>query len=160
MFTSVREFLKLTKYIDVKKLWIIPLAPNSKRPVSGYKWTENRITVNQAIQLLSRGYNIAFVSKKNGLCFIDIDNPKLLSKLHSPPTLVVKTPHGGYHLYYYNDLMLESNVFADGIEFRMHNAYVVGAGSCIDSKVYEIVYATKPAKISNVRLLNYDMLLQ
>ena len=149
MCTSVEEFKKLLKYVDTSKLWIVPLGKNSKRPVKGFNWTEQRITVRQAMQWLSKGNNIAIVAKANGLCFIDVDNLRLLHKLNIPPTLTVKTPHGGYHFYFYNNGITE-NVFGNGIELRMHNAYVVGVGSCVDGKVYRIIYACKPRSIGEV----------
>ena len=145
--TDVREFLKFLKYVDKSKLWLIPLGSNSKRPIKGFNWTDQRISIKQAIDWLKQGNNVAVVAKANGLCFIDVDNPDLVRHLKIPPTLTVRTPHGGYHYYFYN-CGITDNWFGL-VEYRMHNAYVVAPGSEIDGKVYRIVYACKPKMTFN-----------
>lgn len=123
----------------------IPIKPNSKEPIG--KWLQIRLSISECLSLIERGYNIGIVANKDGLCFVDVDNPNVVSKLKLEYTLVVKTPHGGYH-YYYRNCGIDRNRYLNGYELRCHNAYVLCPGSVVDDKTYSIVFMRKINTIS------------
>ena len=56
-----------------------------------------------------------------------------------PNTFTVQTPSGGYHFYYRVDRLVKCRVRVhEEIDIRGENGYVVGPGSCINGKFYEI----------------------
>lgn len=136
---------------------VFPLLPNSKRPaikdwptlatsdpdyVGGW-WKENP------------DYNIGIHTK--GMMVIDLD-PKhggldswaalvetgRLLEDEIPPTLTVRTPSGGLHLYFrlppgQQEVSNSVQKLGPGIDVRGKGGYVVAPGSTIDGKTYEVV---------------------
>jgi len=150
MFDRISEFREFCKYVEYRRLWLIPLAKNSKRPLKGFKFTEQKINKSKAQDYLAKGYNVGIVAKPDKLCFIDVDNPSLIEKyrLNKLNTLVVKTPKG-YHYYFYN-CGLRCNFLGNGIELRCYNMYVVAPGSVVDGKMYRVINHAKPLPITEV----------
>lgn len=95
--------------------------------------------------------------RASNLAVIDIDNhngvdgSKNLDNfletydIELPDTLTVLTPSGGMHLYYnlpdnYNETQfIQNHKQLEGVDFQTHGRYVVGHGSQIDGKKYEII---------------------
>jgi Bifunctional DNA primase/polymerase, N-terminal len=135
---------------------IFPLMPNSKRPAIR-DWPERASTdPDYAAGWWSDGvdYNIGIHTR--GMCVIDLDpkhgGPENWAALvqqrkmlgdDTPSTLQVRTPSGGFHLYFWLPPGVEVpnsvHKLGKGIDVRGRNGYVVGPGSTIDGKTYEIV---------------------
>ena len=149
MPTLVSELKKFLRLID--NAWLVPLAPNSKRPVRNFKWTEQRVSYNTAVKLMQCGYNIAYVCKHsiNKIAVIDVDSAKYvrLIKPEYRDTLVVKTKRG-YHYYYKTDTA--RNLCLKVIDVRAEDLYVVAPGSCVDNHTYHILNYTKPKRVGNI----------
>ena len=65
-------------------------------------------------------------------------------------TTVVKTPSGGYHLYYqYEESIKSTNKLAKGIDIKNNGGYVILPPSEIQKGKYEFYNKLKPAKIHN-----------
>ena len=65
-------------------------------------------------------------------------------------TYTVKTPRGGLHYYFiYDDALITTSNDKYNIDVRSDGAYIIGEGSSIDGKYYEVVHDVKPAKIND-----------
>jgi len=127
---------------------VFPLIPNSKRPMTknGFKdaskaredvrrwWTEQP-DANIGIS----------TGEPSGLVVVDVDvknGAKGMESLASlsgiDPTLTVKTPSGGLHLYYLTAGPTRCRTgILPGIDIKADGGYVVAPGSVIDGKPYE-----------------------
>lgn len=81
-----------------------------------------------------------------GLIVVDVDDYKAVTQsgaldaLGLPPTRVVKTARGGYHLYFSGpDVANSASKLAPGIDVRGVNGYVVGPGSVTENGAYEVI---------------------
>ena len=131
-------------------LKVFPLAPNSKTKQVIRSWkNEATSDLNQVKKWWDKNpdYNVA-IATGNGLLIIDIDVKKGSKGLESlkkygknlPATEKVKTPSGGYHLYYQVDGQFKNRVnLYPGIDIRSDNGYVVAPPSQIDGRFYEWV---------------------
>ena len=129
---------------------VFPLAPNSKRNQVLSSWKSEATTDIEQINKWwdkNPNYNVA-IATGNGLLIIDIDVKKGAKGLESlkkygknlPATAKVKTPSGGYHLYYSVDGDFKNRVnIYPGIDIRSNNGYVVAPPSRIDGQYYEWV---------------------
>lgn len=145
---------KLEKALNLAKegFRIIPLKPNEKTPL--FKEWQNKATKNiYAVKEWWTSYpdaNIGIMTGNN-LVVIDIDNKGgkngteslqnwVLANGELPPTRTVKTPNGGYHLYYKTDRELHNKVDVIfkgcGIDIRGTGGYVVAPGSIYGGKEY------------------------
>ncbi len=88
----------------------------------------------------------------SGICVIDIDNKggkngsAVLEELEVkhgrlPETYTVKTPTGGFHLYYKGKLGIRNSTdkLGSGLDTRGDGGYVIAAGSSIGGINYEVV---------------------
>jgi hypothetical protein len=68
---------------------------------------------------------------------------------HWPDTYTVKTPSGGYHLYFWNtgDHGNSTGSLPKGIDIRGKGGLVIGAGSSIDGNFYECVNSDAPIEM-------------
>jgi len=95
---------------------------------------------------------------RNGLLVLDVDNKKSdgrkslieLEALHGslPLTYTVQTPSGGFHYYFNWTLECEGTTvgvdLVPGVDWRGDKGYVVGAGSEVNGKIYEVLSAYLP----------------
>lgn len=171
--TNPSEFKKWYENVplDVREnLILIPIVKNGKFPdvKKGESWVNNTITYKEALERLNNGLNVGVVGNgiPSGYVIVDIDSYKMTSEnlkkflAHFPPTLSVKTPRGGLHLYY-----KAHGFFMNGIahppfdgELRARNYYVVAPGSYVSTvdkngKTYEGNY--KLDKIVDMSELAY-----
>ncbi len=129
-------------------LRVFPLAPNSKGKQVLRSWkneaTTDLVTIKQWWNT-NPNYNIG-IATGNGILVIDIDVKHDARGLESlkkygenlPTTAKVKTPSGGYHLYYYVEGNFKNRVnIYPGIDIRTDNGYVVAPPSVIDGLRYE-----------------------
>jgi hypothetical protein len=126
---------------------VIPLLPGAKEPA--YKKWQDKATSDPATIATwwadgkARNYGIV----ADGLLIVDLDTKKGKPGLESWQaiggefdTLCVRTPTGGFHLYYASHATANtSNKLGAGIDTRGHRAsFVVGPGSLIDGAAYEV----------------------
>lgn len=146
---------------------VFQLNPNAKTPIhkrSFYKATVDPVEIEEMWDALPNA-NIG-VYPGADFIIVDIDQKSgkdgiknIFERLQETPaeylyeTFSVKTPSGGYHLYYKSDIQqgYASSVGREnkdneicGVDIRASGGYVVGPGSTIDDKTYEIVNDTSP----------------
>lgn len=142
------ELFTLALAIAAKGFRVFPCNPNSKEPAC--YWQQTATTDPTVIRTWAVDMNYGVVmdaehfvldldckGNKNGridLSMLEIDNDIM------PATFTVKTPSGGEHLYLIgaapNSVCKKS--LGQGIDVRGDGGYVVGPGSIIDGKPYEI----------------------
>ena len=123
--------------------WLVfPLWPNRKNPLTKTGLSEGT-TDKKIIQAWIEKYpdaNIGVVAgARSGVTIIDADvkngapGKESLAKLNLPPTLTVKTPTGGWHLYFkYTPLLKTSSSQTTGIDVRNDRSYFVAPPSYLD----------------------------
>ena len=92
--------------------WYFPCKRNGKDPDPGailnidptskgsWHHPSARLTVEQAVQLLKRGYNIGISARKGDpLIIIDIDNQKYLDQLPKETLTVISRKRSGCHAF-------------------------------------------------------------
>lgn len=125
---------------------VFPLAPGSKIPYQGSRGVLDATTDLPAITGWPDDCNYG-IACGNGLCVIDVDvkpghpgKESLAKIIGLPPTLITRTPSGGWHMYYKCPIPTRSkNAAMPGIDFRADGYYVVGPGSVLENGVYEQV---------------------
>lgn len=127
---------------------VFPLSYNSKSEQILSSWKNEATTdVNQIKKWFENTDCNLAIRTGNGLAVIDVDvknseegKKLILEKLKEfPNTFTVQTPSGGYHFYYRVDRLVKCRVRVhEEIDIRGENGYVVGPGSCINGKFYEI----------------------
>ncbi|MBD0857845.1 hypothetical protein CGK76_02415 [Erysipelotrichaceae bacterium 7770_A6] len=125
---------------------VFPLKCNSKGEQILHSWKEEATTdIEQIKKWFSETNNNIGICTGDGLTVIDVDvkqsskGKELIQNNLSnfPNTHIVKTPSGGYHLYYKVDRSIKNRVrIYDEIDIRGENGYVVGEGSSIDGNSY------------------------
>lgn len=138
---------------------IIDITDGTKKSYTKHQYKENRLTWSE----VEGNYAIMPV---RDLVVIDIDEPDSVPDeiRDLPNTLVVESPHGGYHLYYLVDGDIGNGQFEWG-EIRSDGWYVMGPGSVIDHDGscdddcslsgegrYELSKAREPARITPEQL--------
>jgi len=136
-----------------QRLNIIPIHKNSKRPTENWKkfQTENY----QRSKLASHKGNYAIVCGKvsDGLIIIDFDDPKLYDAFFSKkPTLTIRTPSGGYHMYYISKEVPQKEQKFEGwsIDIQGEGSYALIPPSIIDNVFYEIINEYPIAEVDDV----------
>lgn len=120
---------------------VFPLAPGEKVPPKNFSFTTEATTDPDKIRAwwgYNPHYNYA-VACGNGLIVVDVDEHKggygSLFDLELPPTLTVRTPGGGLHLYFTGpDVPNSVERIGRGLDVRGVNGYVVGPGSFFADK--------------------------
>ncbi len=136
---------------------VFPLHENTKAaPALGPGWPTYATTDPATIErwwrdpLLGqeRNYNIGTVT--SDLCVVDLDVGKgedgvatFQATGGGPHTLTVRSPSGGFHLYYRPAQPVanaqDKGGFGPGVDVRGRNGFVLAPGSSIDGRFYEIV---------------------
>jgi hypothetical protein len=126
---------------------VFRLKPGDRTPA--FKGWQGEATSDEAqIQRLWNGtdYNVG-VATGNGLAVVDVDvkNGKLgedtFRGLGFPDdTFVVRTPSGGRHVYYRvsDDVRNSVQALGPGVDVRGVGGYVVGPGSLVDGRQYDV----------------------
>lgn len=129
-------------------LRIFPLVPNKKRPA--IKRFYDEATTDPALIRAwwseRPDYNIG-VATGGGLIVVDIDaKPERDGRawaelMDLDSDFKVRTPSGGLHLYFRaeSEIANNSDRLAKGVDVRGYHGFVVGPGSVIDGKAYEVV---------------------
>lgn len=142
-------------------LRVFPLAPNSKGKQVLHSWIEEATTNPDTIEYwwdTNPQYNIGIVTGEK-LFVIDVDIKNQHNGIESlkqygkelPTTKMVKSPSGGFHLYYYDDcqeVKTRTGLY-DGIDIRGKGGYIVAPPSMIDDNKYQFVNKEPVAKIND-----------
>lgn len=128
---------------------VIPILPKSKTPaLDSWKDLQERLVTDEEIQDWWGRYpelNVAVVTGSiSGVVVVDVDDPQALAGL--PPTRMVSTPNGGYHLYYKHPGGRVRNgvKVKPGIDIRGDGGYVVAPPSELENGHYTWIDASAP----------------
>ena len=124
---------------------VIPILPDKKTPLQS-KWHENALTTAEAVDTMWENFpnaNIAFCPEDMGIAIIDCD-PGASDLSAFPPTYTVKTPRGGYHLYYLGSVPPTVGKLGDHIDTRGQRSYALLPPSVVDGNTY-VVHNERPA---------------
>lgn len=144
------------------------LINNSKNPACAWKNQVNQI-IGLDVENFKNGdkifnyYNVGILTGKiNNIVVIDIDVYKfnkdnLFQKelggvdfIKSFNTFTVKTPRGGYHLYFdYDEEIYTTTNSEIQIDIRNNGGFAVKYGSIIDNKMYKIIVNSEIKKMPN-----------
>lgn len=150
---------------------VFPLVPNGKEPIFDGAWYDMSTTDPEVIRAYwtdpvlgtENDYNIAVDCTDRIVIDLDMKDGKdgvrdyaALGGTYN--TLTVRTPSGGYHLYYEGPDSGNAPI-APGIDIRSHHGYVVAPGSTIDGVPYTVADARDPewipANIANLLTTPY-----
>lgn len=138
---------------------VFPLEPNTKDPAFQGAWYDMSTTDPDRIRAMwvdpvtriERDYNIGMDCTGRVVIDIDVKNGKdgyneyaQLTANSAWDTLTVRTPSGGYHLYFEGDDVGNAPI-SPAVDVRSHHGYVVAPGSTIDGRSYEIQRDVEPA---------------
>lgn len=137
---------------------VIPIEKGGKRPLIQWKEYAEKQASKEKIEewFLDKDINVAMVcGKVSGYTVIDLDKKDerdLLAyakELGFPETVTVKTPSGGYHLYYHYNPHWKTGVrIFDLVDVRNDSSYVLIPPSANEKGVkYEVLKNISPAKL-------------
>lgn len=171
---NVKTRLDYAKWLAEKGLSIFIVEPGSKRPLGGHSWyTRQSSEPEQIADWFAETPNANFgVHTGDSYVVIDLDvkphqNGVLEFRrlceengiddfLLELDTLIVRTPGGGYHLYFRVPFpCANKNYFPDGIDVRGAIGYVVGPGSELANGHYEVIDPDAPIADAPDWLLEY-----
>ncbi len=140
---SVKTIMWIVTEYNVR---VFPLAEKSKKPV--VKWRKTFSTGVESFENFQKNYpkaNWGINCGRSNLTVIDVDVKKgkrgkeslaeleeLLGKL--PDTLVIKTPTGGFHIYFYGRCKTSADHIGPGIDVRSEGGFVVAPGCYVIDK--------------------------
>jgi hypothetical protein len=149
------------RLMQSRGLSVVRVHPNSKQPVgenSGSKATTNPEVISTWPQDSNYG-----IMPRGRIVILDLDAPKgagdptvseTWRSLRPARTLTTKTPKGGRHLFYRLPQGVEPEDIDNSIKripgvdvFAHGQKQVVGAGTTIDGKAYEIVHDEPIAEV-------------
>ena len=133
---------------------VFPLKPGAKTPITSHGCKD----ATTDTQIITRWWqqnpdaNLGLATGFDSVVVLDVDVKgnkngkrslaKLMKEHDDLPTLVVQTPTGGLHLYFWPqpDHIYKNSVdFRDGLDFRCDGGYVVAPPSQIGGVYYEWV---------------------
>lgn len=145
------------------KKFIIP----KNKKTTYIQWSKSYNHTKEEIDTNKYNYGI-LTGEQNNLIVLDIDIidegvdefNKYIDKYGNINTLIQKSPSGGKHYFFtfkhskpsvqhlINFSLTNSTKYrGKGLDIRSNGGYIIGAGSTIDKKRYEIVNDTKPIEI-------------
>ncbi len=146
--TAITKGDAAIEYVEKWRFSVFPVGPD-KRPLMKWEQFQRETPTPDMVRLLWSRWpdaNIGIVTGEvSGLVVIDVDVPEglvSLKQLHlqEQPTRVVKTPRGGFHLYYFYTPLLHTGAgFLPGIDVRAEGGYVVAPPSEVNGKAYAVV---------------------
>ena len=146
MQTNIEQALS---YIELG--WaVFPVQANGKKPLTknGFKDATKSVYTARKMWEAHPEANIGIATgQTSGLVIVDVDvkngakGRESIQSIHGmTPTLTVRTPSGGWHLYYcapQEQLVRCRTGLLPGIDIKADGGYVVGPGSAIDGQAYE-----------------------
>jgi hypothetical protein len=130
---------------------VFPLRPNGKDPLTehGFKDASRDPTVIQGWWDRWPEANVGIATGRiSGIVVLDVDRKHGVDgvvsagELDMPPTLVIKTPSGGYHLFFKappGAIVPRRIGVKPGLDILGEGGYVVAAGSYVNGSAYIIV---------------------
>lgn len=129
---------------------VFPLKPNGKEPLTEHGFKDGT-TDPEAIRQWWTSWpeaNVGIVTgRQSGIVVLDIDRKhgvdgvESVSKLDLPRTLTIRTPSGGFHLFFKappSAIVPRKIGVMPGLDILGEGGYVVAAGSHINGCLYEI----------------------
>jgi len=161
--TKVQDQGQLEKILYLKRKYhfnVFPLYPGKKSPAfAGWQRWAVEADIHAIEQYAIDHPNTNWGIYTQDMVVIDLDvksGPNGVKEFQAlcaqhketPPTLVVRTPSGGFHLYFSGaDVPGSASTLGPGIDVRSRGNLVVAPGSVFGDKVYELVQDLPPAKI-------------
>lgn len=134
---------------------VFPCEAGGKRPTTKNGFKDATTDIGQIDKWWSENhaYNLAFCPADAGLFVIDIDPGADLSILQLlPRTYTVRTPRGGYHLYFEGVGKSSAGKIAPHVDTRSAGGYVLAPPSNIGGKTYnretDAEYSPLPAWVN------------
>ena len=95
---------KWKEHLELYKQWglfVFPIVPRIKRPLSGWSWTEKPLDWDTALEYVSKDLNLAVVLGNSNLFLIDWDTRTIPQQLYDflSKTLCAISPRG-WHIYF------------------------------------------------------------
>ena len=135
---------------------VFPCEAGGKKPVTENGFKDATTNIDQINKWWGENhvYNLAFCPADAGLFVIDIDPGADLSLMQRvPETYIVRTPRGGYHLYFEGTGRSTANKLASHVDTRSVGGYVLVPPSKTENGEYilekEIDYALLPGWVSD-----------
>ena len=140
---------------------VFPVQENSKLPLGGVLHADMATTDEAQIRQwwtapvsgFELDYNIGFSTNDYVVCDVDTKHDKQGLQTAATlsldwDTLVVRSPSGGYHLYYQSPgSPVGQSPLGPGIDVRAYHGYVLAPGSVIDGVPYRIETDDVPAPL-------------
>ena len=137
MNTNPEEFKKFHNLVKDYNPFYMLLPGNSKIRKIKFK----SMSYENALSMMSRGYNIAIVANKNSpIIILDIDHPEHMTQ-YKHTLKCISGSRRGYHLFYVtNDLKCRVNYNGPSGEFQANMKYVVCPGSYVKNEINDGSY--------------------
>ena len=139
---------------------VFPCRVGGKKPLAGSHSYQDATTDPDKINAwwADTDYNIGFEPGSVGWTVVDVDDKnghrgsRSWSELcpEPPETLMVRTPSGGFHIYFLGTVRPSAGVLADGLDIRSQDSYVLLPPSVVDGKAYEIIHAHPLAPLPTI----------
>lgn len=142
--------------LSARGLWLFPIRSNGKKPAhKGWQQEATRDPEQLARWFSDGAFNLGVFTSRLGesdaLVCVDVDNKGSkrgddvifaleLEGFDLPDTLEVASPNNGRHLYFRvpDPLRQGANVLGPGVDSRSRGGFVLGPGSSLDGREYEI----------------------
>lgn len=125
---------------------VFPLSPGTKIPLKDSGWTEEATSDPETIRTVfgQADYNVGVLTNGHVVLDVDVKGGKpgeaslLALNLPHRETLAVRTPSGGYHIYFSGPSRAnvvgssENSPLGHGVDVRSYNGYVLAPGSWLD----------------------------
>lgn len=130
---------------------VFPLQPNGKQPLTEHGFKDATRDAEQLRKWWAQwpDANIGLATGRiSGIVVLDVDRKHGVdgvvsaAELDLPPTLVIRTPSGGYHLFYKSPssaIVPRRIGVRPGLDVLGEGGYVVAAGSYVNGVPYQIV---------------------
>jgi len=115
--------------------WLFTASKSDKIPhLARGSWSllKNKKTVEQAVNLMRRGFNIGIAGMDDHLMILDVDDETAIDVGSLVPTLSVRSRSrtGSHHFYFIDDINKKRNIAVPGVgELRAQHQYVICCGS-------------------------------
>jgi putative DNA primase/helicase len=126
----------LNKFIQLG-LKIIKLKNNDKRPVQSWK---TELNTPETLYKWKGNFGARMGSDSGNIVVIDLDQKELFDYFKDTPTLIVKSPNKGYHIYLRSKKPVNKipSYLCKPIDIQGDGSYIVIPPSTINGKQYEI----------------------
>lgn len=160
MVALAKHALYYAAHLYAKGGWhVFPITPGAKTPpLTTHGLLDATLDAVQIRRWWERWpqANVGIVTGKvSGITVIDLDGPEGVESFKAfglPKTWTVKTPRGGYHLYFrYHPAFHTGAGFVEKVDCRNDGGYVVAEPSVVGGKQYKVVRQVVPlAEIGQV----------